>query len=97
MQKVPGTFREDDATKDTFRRLEQIRKHEQYNTQHARMEEAPFRVCEFFSGIGGWVQALSSSEKAVQAEHVQAFDINTVCNQVYAQNYGKAPCPVSDK
>ncbi|XP_048563502.1 tRNA (cytosine(38)-C(5))-methyltransferase 2 [Triticum urartu] len=50
----------------------------------------PWRVLEFYSGIGGMRYALASS--GVRAEVVEAFDINDVANDVYEHNFGHRPC-----
>ncbi|KAL5220755.1 hypothetical protein ABZP36_025468 [Zizania latifolia] len=48
------------------------------------------RVLEFYSGIGGMRYSLAAS--GVQAEVVEAFDINDVANDVYELNFGHRPC-----
>ena len=50
----------------------------------------PWRVLEFYSGIGGMRYSLASS--GVRAEVVEAFDINDVANDVYEHNFGHRPC-----
>ncbi|KQK08691.1 tRNA (cytosine(38)-C(5))-methyltransferase [Brachypodium distachyon] len=50
----------------------------------------PWRVLEFYSGIGGMRYSLTAS--GVQAEVVEAFDINDVANDVYEHNFGHRPC-----
>ncbi|KAJ1284279.1 hypothetical protein BS78_03G192800 [Paspalum vaginatum] len=50
---------------------------------------APWRVLEFYSGIGGMRYSLMAS--AVRAEVVEAFDINDVANDVYEHNFGHRP------
>ncbi|KAM0826652.1 hypothetical protein ACQ4PT_068726 [Festuca glaucescens] len=52
--------------------------------------QAPWRVLEFYSGIGGMRYSLASS--GVRAEVVEAFDINDVANDVYERNFGHRPC-----
>ena len=49
------------------------------------------RVLEFFSGIGGWRCALDRLDQ--DFEVAAAFDVNTVCNQVYEHNFGVKPSP----
>ncbi|VAH77483.1 unnamed protein product [Triticum turgidum subsp. durum] len=49
----------------------------------------PWRVLEFYSGIGGMRYSLASS--GVRAEVVEAFDINDVANDVYEHNFGHRP------
>lgn len=49
------------------------------------------RVIEFFSGIGGWRCALERLEQDITV--VEAFDINTVANQVYHHNFSSKPNP----
>nr|AVY91726.1 DNA methylase [Saccharum hybrid cultivar SP80-3280] len=51
---------------------------------------APWRVLEFYSGIGGMRYSLMAS--GVRAEVVEAFDINDVANDVYEHNFGHRPC-----
>uniref|UniRef100_A0A804QTW7 tRNA aspartic acid methyltransferase 1 n=1 Tax=Zea mays TaxID=4577 RepID=A0A804QTW7_MAIZE len=51
---------------------------------------APWRVLEFYSGIGGLRYSLMAS--GVRAEVVEAFDINDVANDVYEHNFGHRPC-----
>ncbi|KAM0912950.1 hypothetical protein ACQ4PT_012478 [Festuca glaucescens] len=54
--------------------------------------QAPWRVLEFYSGIGGMRYSLASS--GVRVEVVEAFDINDVANDVYERNFGHRPCQV---
>ncbi|PAN29743.1 hypothetical protein PAHAL_5G247300 [Panicum hallii] len=51
---------------------------------------APWRVLEFYSGIGGMRYSLMAS--GARAEVVEAFDINDVANDVYEHNFGHRPC-----
>eukprot|EP00850_Spirogloea_muscicola_P019800 SM000199S05427 [mRNA] locus=s199:82123:91078:- [translate_table: standard] len=51
--------------------------------------QAPLRVLEFYSGIGGLRYSLESS--GVSAVVVSAFDINEVANDVYEHNFGHRP------
>eukprot|EP00850_Spirogloea_muscicola_P022732 SM000309S11867 [mRNA] locus=s309:93328:97164:+ [translate_table: standard] len=51
--------------------------------------QAPLRVLEFYSGIGGLRYSLESS--GVSAGVVCAFDINEVANDVYEHNFGHRP------
>ncbi|XP_015688304.1 tRNA (cytosine(38)-C(5))-methyltransferase 2 isoform X2 [Oryza brachyantha] len=51
---------------------------------------APWKVLEFYSGIGGMRYSLAAS--GVRAEVVEAFDINDVANDVYELNFGHRPC-----
>ncbi|KAF9984079.1 tRNA (cytosine-5-)-methyltransferase [Mortierella antarctica] len=46
-----------------------------------------FRILEFYSGIGGMHYAFN--ESGHQGDILQAFDINTTANEVYAHNHGK--------
>jgi site-specific DNA-cytosine methylase len=48
------------------------------------------KVLEFYSGIGGWSQALKNLTD-LKFEVVAAFDINTTANVVYESNYGLKP------
>ncbi|KAK4274420.1 hypothetical protein QN277_017640 [Acacia crassicarpa] len=49
----------------------------------------PWRVLEFYSGIGGMRYALMKS--GVNAEVVEAFEINDRANDVYEHNFGHRP------
>uniref|UniRef100_A0A0E0JL32 Uncharacterized protein n=1 Tax=Oryza punctata TaxID=4537 RepID=A0A0E0JL32_ORYPU len=51
---------------------------------------APWKVLEFYSGIGGMRYSLAAS--GARAEVVEAFDINDVANDVYELNFGHRPC-----
>ncbi|BAS73127.1 Os01g0612000 [Oryza sativa Japonica Group] len=54
------------------------------------METAvPWKVLEFYSGIGGMRYSLAAS--GARAEVVEAFDINDVANDVYELNFGHRP------
>ncbi|XP_052142475.1 tRNA (cytosine(38)-C(5))-methyltransferase 2 isoform X3 [Oryza glaberrima] len=50
---------------------------------------APWKVLEFYSGIGGMRYSLAAS--GARAEVVEAFDINDVANDVYELNFGHRP------
>ncbi|KAL2548299.1 DNA methyltransferase-2 [Forsythia ovata] len=52
-------------------------------------EEKPWRVLEFYSGIGGMRYSLIKG--ALNATVVEAFDINDVANDVYEHNFGHRP------
>lgn len=52
-------------------------------------EEQPWRVLEFYSGIGGMRYSLINA--AVNAVVLEAFDINDVANDVYEHNFGHRP------
>ncbi|KAL3819078.1 hypothetical protein ACJIZ3_004983 [Penstemon smallii] len=55
-----------------------------------RKEEGKlWRVLEFYSGIGGMRYSLMMA--GVDAEVVEAFDINDVANDVYEHNFGHRP------
>ncbi|KAF5743297.1 hypothetical protein HS088_TW09G01363 [Tripterygium wilfordii] len=54
------------------------------------MEDEPWRVLEFYSGIGGMRYSLT--EAGVNAKVVEAFDINDKANDVYEHNFGHRPC-----
>ncbi|XP_031384421.1 tRNA (cytosine(38)-C(5))-methyltransferase 2 [Punica granatum] len=49
----------------------------------------PWRVLEFYSGIGGMKYSLIKAE--VDAQVVKAFDINDTANDVYEHNFGHRP------
>ncbi|XP_021893514.1 tRNA (cytosine(38)-C(5))-methyltransferase [Carica papaya] len=51
--------------------------------------DKPWRVLEFYSGIGGMRYSLMKA--GVNAEVVEAFDINNVANDVYQHNFGHRP------
>ncbi|KAF8091013.1 hypothetical protein N665_0458s0015 [Sinapis alba] len=53
------------------------------------IEEKPWRVLEFYSGIGGMRYSLMAS--GVVAEVVEAFEINDVANDVYQHNFRHRP------
>ncbi|KAH6831190.1 DNA methyltransferase-2 [Perilla frutescens var. hirtella] len=55
----------------------------------SREREQPWRVLEFYSGIGGLRYSLM--EAGVDAVVVEAFDINDVANDVYEHNFGHRP------
>ncbi|KAL8499307.1 hypothetical protein ACS0TY_022328 [Phlomoides rotata] len=52
-------------------------------------EGRPWRVLEFYSGIGGLRYSLAKA--GVDAVVVEAFDINDVANDVYEHNFGHRP------
>ncbi|KAL6544268.1 C-5 cytosine-specific DNA methylase [Orobanche gracilis] len=52
-------------------------------------EGKPWRVLEFYSGIGGLRYSLMMA--GVDAVVVEAFDINDVANDVYEHNFGHRP------
>ncbi|KZV31657.1 tRNA (cytosine(38)-C(5))-methyltransferase [Dorcoceras hygrometricum] len=52
-------------------------------------EEKLWRVMEFYSGIGGMRYSLMNA--GVNAEVVEAFDINDTANDVYEHNFGHRP------
>ncbi|KAF9612634.1 hypothetical protein IFM89_003076 [Coptis chinensis] len=52
-------------------------------------EEEPWRVLEFYSGIGG--MRYSMMRAGVEATMVEAFDINDKANDVYQHNFGRRP------
>lgn len=58
------------------------------NTWHR--PEMPWRVLEFYSGIGGMRYSLERA--GVGATVVEAFDINNIANDVYQHNFGHRPC-----
>ncbi|XP_042051352.1 tRNA (cytosine(38)-C(5))-methyltransferase 2 isoform X1 [Salvia splendens] len=55
----------------------------------SREKEKPWRVLEFYSGIGGLRYSLM--EAGVDAVVIEAFDINDVANDVYEHNFGHRP------
>ncbi|GER45137.1 DNA (Cytosine-5)-methyltransferase [Striga asiatica] len=55
----------------------------------AKAEGKPWRVLEFYSGIGGLRYSLMRA--GVDAVVVEAFDINDVANDVYEHNFGHRP------
>ncbi|KAK4422325.1 tRNA (cytosine(38)-C(5))-methyltransferase 2 [Sesamum alatum] len=52
-------------------------------------EGKPWRILEFYSGIGGMRYSLMKA--GVDADVVEAFDINDVANDVYEHNFGHRP------
>uniref|UniRef100_A0A6M2F9Y8 Uncharacterized protein n=1 Tax=Populus davidiana TaxID=266767 RepID=A0A6M2F9Y8_9ROSI len=54
-----------------------------------KKEEEPWRVLEFYSGIGGMRYSLMKA--GVNAKVVEAFDINDKANDVYEYNFGHRP------
>ncbi|KAL3645877.1 C-5 cytosine-specific DNA methylase [Castilleja foliolosa] len=55
----------------------------------SKEEGKPWRVLEFYSGIGGLRYSLVKA--GVDAEVVDSFDINDVANDVYEHNFGHRP------
>ncbi|XAR70947.1 tRNA (cytosine(38)-C(5))-methyltransferase [Bertholletia excelsa] len=53
-------------------------------------QDKPWRVLEFYSGIGGMRYSLIRAK--VNGEVVEAFDINNIANDVYEYNFGHRPC-----
>ncbi|XWS70847.1 hypothetical protein CRYUN_Cryun03dG0084200 [Craigia yunnanensis] len=51
--------------------------------------EEPWRVLEFYSGIGGMRYSLMKA--GIHAQVVEAFDINNKANDVYQHNFGHRP------
>lgn len=54
-----------------------------------KLQGEPWRVLEFYSGIGGMRYSLLSA--GIDAKVVQAFDINDKANDVYQHNFGDRP------
>jgi len=54
-----------------------------------KREDEPFRVLEFYSGIGG--MRFSLEQSGIHAKVVEAFDINNIANEVYKHNFGHSP------
>ncbi|CAI0399491.1 unnamed protein product [Linum tenue] len=52
-------------------------------------KDEPWRILEFYSGIGGMRYSLMKA--GVKAEVVEAFDINDTANDVYEHNFGHRP------
>ncbi|KAF5175560.1 tRNA (Cytosine-5-)-methyltransferase [Thalictrum thalictroides] len=52
-------------------------------------ENEPWRVLEFYSGIGG--MRYSMMRAGIEATMVEAFDINDKANDVYQHNFGHRP------
>ncbi|KAL8245098.1 hypothetical protein R6Q59_011356 [Mikania micrantha] len=52
-------------------------------------EEQPWRILEFYSGIGG--MRYSAMKAELNAKIIEAFDINDLANDVYAHNFGHRP------
>ncbi|KAL5783161.1 hypothetical protein ACOSP7_008190 [Xanthoceras sorbifolium] len=56
----------------------------------SKNDDEPWRVLEFYSGIGGMRYSLTKA--GVNAQVVEAFDINDKANDVYQLNFGHRPC-----
>lgn len=54
-----------------------------------KLQEEPWRVLEFYSGIGG--MRYSVMEAGLNTKMVEAFDINDLANDVYQHNFGHRP------
>ncbi|KAH0469180.1 hypothetical protein IEQ34_002412 [Dendrobium chrysotoxum] len=54
-----------------------------------RTTEEPWKILEFYSGIGGMRYSLMRAE--IHANIVEAFDINDRANDVYMNNFGRRP------
>ncbi|KAL6208172.1 hypothetical protein ACLB2K_019123 [Fragaria x ananassa] len=77
---------------DTSRHVIDLASLTQYTTSRVLMEkgcEQPWRVLEFYSGIGGMRYSLMKA--GVNANVVEAFDINDTANDVYQHNFGHRP------
>lgn len=57
--------------------------------EQTREEAEPWRVLEFYSGIGG--MRYSIMKAGVSTKMVEAFDINDLANDVYEHNFGCRP------
>ncbi|KAL4555761.1 hypothetical protein LXL04_038389 [Taraxacum kok-saghyz] len=53
------------------------------------LEEQAWRLLEFYSGIGG--MRYSAIKAGLNAQMVEAFDINDLANDVYEHNFGHRP------
>ncbi|KAK4520432.1 uncharacterized protein ATC70_008567 [Mucor velutinosus] len=51
--------------------------------------DTPIRCLEFFSGIGGLHYALNIAQ--INAQVVEAFDVNEIANKVYRHNFNHSP------
>ena len=56
----------------------------------AALADRPLRVCEFYSGIGGWRYALDRAT-AQTTDVMLAVDASTTCNAIYEHNFGQRP------
>ncbi|XP_020599850.1 tRNA (cytosine(38)-C(5))-methyltransferase [Phalaenopsis equestris] len=56
-------------------------------TEHIR--ESPWKILEFYSGIGGMRYSLMRAE--IHGKVVEAFDVNDLANDVYMHNFGHRP------
>ena len=52
--------------------------------------DRPLRICEFYSGIGGWRYALDRAT-AQTTDVMLAVDASTTCNAIYEHNFGQRP------
>ncbi|KAL5559298.1 hypothetical protein UlMin_035509 [Ulmus minor] len=57
--------------------------------QFQKQQQEPWKVLEFYSGIGGMRYSLMKA--GVDAKIVEAFDINDKANDVYEHNFGHRP------
>ena len=57
----------------------------------ALTEQPPLKICEFYSGIGGWRYALEKATSRDDHDVALAIDASTTCNAIYAHNFGHKP------
>ena len=57
----------------------------------ALTEQPPLKICEFYSGIGGWRYALEKATSREDHDVALAVDASTTCNAIYAHNFGHKP------
>ncbi|CAH0371596.1 unnamed protein product [Pelagomonas calceolata] len=54
-------------------------------------EQPPLKICEFYSGIGGWRYALEKATSREDHDVALAVDASTTCNSIYEHNFGQRP------
>ena len=57
----------------------------------ALTEQPPLKICEFYSGIGGWRYALEKATSREDHDVALAIDASTTCNAIYEHNFGHKP------
>ena len=57
----------------------------------ALTEQPPLKICEFYSGIGGWRYALQKATSRDDHDVALAVDASTTCNAIYEHNFGQRP------
>ncbi|KAK9682647.1 hypothetical protein RND81_10G087100 [Saponaria officinalis] len=71
------------------KQVSSLQKYSTMVNDFVRHNNEPFKVLEFYSGVGGMRYSLLKA--GVNAKVVQAFEINDVANDVYQLNFGHRP------